>query len=169
MLLVMVISVALARSSLDTDSLFSLDIMLPKLKNKKPQGATHDVTLNTWSPPFAAEEGEEEEELTWRPRPSRGDRTSRSLLRRCPAPACPPGCCRPARPFAELLQRWSSPSAGSTGRGRSPHPGCTTTTHGVAGGEIFISSMKTVKTKQNQTNKISTMINRRLISKQQRP
>lgn len=34
MLLVMVTSVALARSSLDTDSLFSFDIMLPKLPNQ---------------------------------------------------------------------------------------------------------------------------------------
>lgn len=50
MLLVMVISVALAKSSLDTDSLFSLDIMLPKLENET--GATCDVSCN----------GEEEEE-----------------------------------------------------------------------------------------------------------
>lgn len=69
-------------------------------------------------------EKEEGEELTWRPQPSREDQTSRSLLRKYPAPACPPGCCRPARPFLELLQRWSSLSAGSTGRGRSPRPGC---------------------------------------------
>lgn len=43
MLLVMVTSVALARSSLDTDSLFSLDIMFPKLTGLKPKSITSQV------------------------------------------------------------------------------------------------------------------------------
>lgn len=45
MLLVMVTSVALARSSLDTDSLFSLDIMLPKLQEQNTNHVRRKSTL----------------------------------------------------------------------------------------------------------------------------
>lgn len=47
MLLVMVTSVALARSSLDTDSLFSFDIMLPKLTRLKAKSTMSQITNTT--------------------------------------------------------------------------------------------------------------------------
>ena len=62
--------------------------------------------------------------LTWTLRPSLASRTARSLLRKCPALACPLWCCLRGTPSLGPLRRWSNRSAGSRDRKTFPLRGC---------------------------------------------